>query len=275
MTVEATYTVIDPIPDDNTSQAIAYGTEYKFAASSKYLWDETEDLMDKEILALMRKIRDPAFVSYVVRERPDMIWATNPPVPEPDKIRDLWTLRQLVNWHTGKELLDVFRRENLMYASMCGVSEYSEKLLADGVTQSMWASATTGLIQPVDYESVRTVKDREEILAKRDAERYSDDGSYEPEARTRAVNEFNEDYARYLEERAEEAEIEDFEEESPEDAADRLEIIREEVRDIGSDILPFLVGRMLGRTIHRAWCRPVRAMLDNATDEHTCAGGRT
>ncbi len=259
---DTAFTVIDPIPDDNTSQAIAYGSMYKFAASSKFLWDETEHLMDKEILALMRKIKDPEFAIYVVTKRPDMIWATNPPVPEPDKIRDLWTLRQIIGWGTGKEILDVFRRENLLYASMCGVSEYSEKLLADGVTSSMWSAATTGLIQPIDYEAVRTIKDREEIQAKRDAARYSTEESYEPETRARAVREFNEGYARYLEDEHEEAMEE--EDESPEDIVERLDIIREEVSVIGSDILDHPIGSALGALLYRAWHTPARALLERA-----------
>ena len=249
--------VINPIPDDNTSKAIAYGSQYKFATSSKYFWDEMEHIMDREILSLMRKIKDPVFASYVVRERPDMIWATNPPVPEPDKIRDLWTLRQIMGWGTGKEMLDVYRRENLLYASMIGVSEYSEQLLAAGISQSTWASATAGLIQPIDYESVRTVKDREEILARRDASRY-DDEVYEPVARERAMREFNEDYAEYLEDLND---GDDSEEESPEDIADRLDIIREEVRDTGSDIGAEPIGAALGPMIHALWYTPMRALL--------------
>ncbi len=256
---ESTYTVIDPIPDDSTSEAIAYGSQYRFAKSSKYFWDETEDVMDKEIVKLMRKIRDPEFALYVVRNRPDMIWANNPPVPEPDKIRDLWTLRQIIGWGTGKELLDVYRRENQLYAMMMGVSEYTSKLMEGDVSQSMWASATTGLIEPIDYESVRTVKDREELLSKRDAARYEARDSEEPGFREAEARRFNEDYARYLEEEHEDDIEED--EESPEDAAEMLDIVREEVRAVGSDIEDHPIGTKLGPIVHALWFTPMRALL--------------
>ncbi len=255
---DTSFRVIDPIPDDNTSRAIAYGSMYKFAASSKYFWDETEHLMDIEIAKLMRKIKDPEFALYVVKNRSDMIWANNPPVPEPDRIRDLWTLRQIIGWGTGKEILDVYRRENLLYASMCGVSEYSEQLLAGGISQSMWASATTGLIQPIDYESVRTVKDREELISRRDASKYGYPDSDDPVEREREVRRFNEDYAEYLEDLHEE-DIE--EEESPEEIAERLDIIREEVRDVGSDFGTEPIGSALGPIIHALWFTPMRAFL--------------
>ena len=265
---DSSFTVIDPIPDDCTSQAIAYGSHYKFATSSKYLWDETEHIMDQEMVKLMRKIKDPEFALYVVRNRPDMIWANNPPVPEPDKIRDLWTLRQIINMGTGKELLDVYRRENLLFASMCGVSEYTEKLLGEGVTQSMWASATAGLIQPIDYETVRTVKDREEVLAKRDAARYEEQESREPDFREREARRFNEDYARYLEEEHEDDDEEEEEPpESPEDAAELLDIVREEVRTVGSDIEDHPIGTALGPILHALWFTPMRALLKEPVPE--------
>lgn len=263
---DQTYTVIDPIPDDNTSEAIVYGSQYKFAKSSKYFWDETEDVMDKEIVKLMRKIKDPEFALYVVRNRPDMIWANNPPVPEPDKIRDLWTLRQIIGWGTGKELLDVYRRENKLYAMMMGVSEYTSKLMEGEVSQSMWASATTGLIEPIDYESVRTVKDREEILSKRDAARYEARDSEEPDFREKEARRFNEDYARYLEEEHED-DLEEEEEESPEDAAEMLDIVREEVRAVGSDIEDHPIGTALGPILHSLWFTPMRALLKAPTPE--------
>ncbi len=259
---DTAFHVIDPIPDDNTSRAIAFGSMYKFATSSKYIWDEMEHVMDKEIASMMRKIKDPEFALYVVRNRPDMIWAQNPPVPEPDKIRDLWTLRQIVGWGSGKELLDVYRRENLMYASMCGVSEYSEQLLAGGISQSMWASATTGLMQPIDYESVRTVKDREELISKRYADRCSEEESYEPEARARDIREFNEDYAEYLEDLH--GEDGEDEEESPEDIVERLDIVRETIHTVGSDLATEPIGSAIGPIVHALWFTPVRAILAEA-----------
>ena len=91
-----------------------YGSQYMFAKSSKYFWDQTQDIMDREIRRLIESIRDPEFALFVVKHRPDMIHSTEPPVNEPDRIRDLWTLRQIVAWGTGEELLEVYRTENLM-----------------------------------------------------------------------------------------------------------------------------------------------------------------
>lgn len=244
---QTSFSVIRQIPDDNTSEAIAYGSEYEFAKASRYFWDETEDEMGKEMRRLMRQIIDPDFALMVLRHRPDMIRSKQPPVNDPDQIRDLWTLRQIIAWGTGREILDVYRTENELYASMKGVRDYSEHLLAQGVSQEMWKAATLGLLRPIEYETVRTVRDRDEDEARREMSGYMDD----PEARAREVRRFESEFTRYLD-----GELgDDSETPSP---ADRITIYREvpedgmtvpevpfEQRPIGADM-----GRMAWSWVH-------------------------
>lgn len=215
MPMNESMSIIQPIPDENTSEAIMYGSQYMFAKSSKYFWDQTEDLMDREIRILMESIIDPDFALFVVRHRPDMIYAATPPTNEPDQIRDLWTLRRIIAWGTGQEMLDVYRTENQMWAMMHGISEYSGKLLEGGITERQWKAATLGFDLPIEYETIRTIADHDAIKSRKEM-----DGLLDEETRMKAEQDrFRREYARFLDG--------NLDQES-DDPADRLDIFREE-----------------------------------------------
>lgn len=208
--------IIQPIPDENTSEAIMFGSQYMFAKSSKYFWDQTQDLMDREIGKLMASIIDPDFALFVVKHRPDMIYARQPPVNDPDKIRDLWTLRQIIAWGTGEELLDVYRTENRMWAMMHGISEYSAKLLEGGISERQWKAATLGFDLPIEYETIRTITDHDAIESRKEMDDLLDE-----ESRMKAEQDrFRREYAMFLNG--------DLTQEPDDSPADRLSIYREE-----------------------------------------------
>lgn len=216
MVMNESMSIIRPIPDENTSEAIMYGSQYMFAKSSKYFWDQTQDIMDREIRRLIESIRDPEFALFVVKHRPDMIHSTEPPVNEPDRIRDLWTLRQIVAWGTGEELLEVYRTENLMWAMMHGISEYSGKLLEHGITQQEWKAATLGFDLPIEYDTIRTIADHDMIRSKKEM-----DGILDEESRRKAEQDrFRREYAMFLN-----GQLDSPRDDSP---ADRIPIFREE-----------------------------------------------
>ncbi|WP_414594838.1 hypothetical protein [Candidatus Methanoprimaticola sp. MG2] len=208
--------IIRPIPDENTSEAIMFGSQYMFAKSSKYFWDQTQDIMDREIVKLLASIRDPEFAVFVVKHRPDMIYATDPPINEPDRIRDLWTLRQIIAWGTGEELLEVYRTENQMWAMMHGISEYSSHLLEHGISQQEWKAATLGFDLPIEYDTIRAIADHDAIRSGKEMS-----GILDEESQRRAEKDrFRREYARFLN-----GELDEGTEDSP---VDRIQLFREE-----------------------------------------------
>ena len=119
--------IIHPIPDDNTSEAIMYGPAYKFAKSSKWYLDELEENADDRIEELIDQIIDLEWAAMVMNRNPRLIFARNPPVSDPDKIRDLWTLRQIVNYGSSKPMIEVFRTTSRLYSTMQGVDQHAQR----------------------------------------------------------------------------------------------------------------------------------------------------
>lgn len=158
--------VIPPILDDNTSESIMYGSSYKFVKSSKYYWDAMEYEVANQIEYMKTMLLDLRFCRWaILPENRDMIMMDVPPVDTVQKIRDLRTLKEI--WKLGTVLrdIDVRRTENIMYGKLTGISEYSRKMMADGISDYVWKSAVLGFNEPIEYETIRDKLDEEEKVA--------------------------------------------------------------------------------------------------------------
>ena len=175
---------IFPIPDEYTAESVMYGSAYRFWKSAKYYWDQVEDQLRHDIEDLKRQIRDPKFAAFIMTNRQYAIFSNPPPFDEPDKIRDCWTLRDIVRKGTALYDLQLRRRENQMWAEMVGVSEYSAKLNEQGISEERWKAATMGQMVPIDFESIRALRDYEPIEAQKETEEYLSE-----EARLKAESE--------------------------------------------------------------------------------------
>ena len=164
--------IIQPIPDDNTSEAIMYGPAYKYAKSSKWYLDELEENADARVEELIDQIIDLEWAAMVMNRNPGLIFARNPPVSDPDKIRDLWTLRQIVNYGSSKPMIEVFRTTSRLYSTMQGVDQHAQQYISEGVAEPMWKAATIGFNMPIEYETVRTIKNQEYRTSVDDLEAY-------------------------------------------------------------------------------------------------------
>jgi len=161
--------VITPIPDANTAESIAYGSNYEFAKSSKFYWDSVEDYLLKLLKTTMLDIIDPVFCEYVVRRNPAMIYAKEPPVDSVDRIRDLHTLKILLNMKKALHEVDIRRTENLQYAQIHGIAEHSAKMRENGIDEDLWKASTLRYDEPIEYDTIRAKRDMDEKMAKYDA----------------------------------------------------------------------------------------------------------
>ncbi len=169
MVIERT-SMITPIPDTNTAESIMYGSKYKFAKSSKFYWDSVEDYLIKLQKQMTVDIIDPAFCEYVVKRNPMMIYASEPPVDSVDRIKDLHTLRILLNVKKALHDVEIRRTENLQYAQIHGISEYSAKMREGGIEDDVWKAATLRYDEPIEFDTIRAKRDMDEKVAKYDAE---------------------------------------------------------------------------------------------------------
>ena len=163
---------IFPIPDEYTANAIMYGSAYTFQLSSKFYWDQVQDQLEQDIERLKRKLINKEFAAYVMNNAQHMVFANPPPSNNPDEIRDLWTLREIVRKGTALYDLQLRRTENRMWAEMVGVSEYSARLNEKGVSEDQWKAATMGQMVPIEFESIRALRDYEPIEAKKEVDEY-------------------------------------------------------------------------------------------------------
>lgn len=196
MNVSNVRPVISPIPDDNTSEAVMYGPAYKYAKSAKWYLDEVDEEIDRRIEELKSELNDIEWCASVLRMRPMLIYARDPPVSDPSKIRDLWTLRQIVNYGTAKRDLKVERVVAEMYSTMQGVDQHAKQYTDTGVPESVWKASTLGISLPIDYESIRTVKDEDERLSAADVEYMY--VNMDPERRLAEAEGIRRDTAEYL-----------------------------------------------------------------------------
>lgn len=187
---------IFPIPDEYTANAIMYGSAYTFQLSSKFYWDQVQDQLEQDIERLKRKLINKEFAAYVMNNAQHMVFANPPPSNNPDEIRDLWTLREIVRKGTALRQLDMRRMENRLWSEMMGVSEYARKVNADDISEERWKSATMGQMAPIDFETIRALRDEEPVMAKKEVEEYMSE-----EARLRAqAKEFRNGYNEWLRE---------------------------------------------------------------------------
>lgn len=170
MNVSDVRPVISPLPDDNTAEAVMYGPAYKYAKSAKWYLDEVDEEIDRRIEELKSELNDIEWCAGVLRMRPMLIYARDPPVSDPSKIRDLWTLRQIVNYGTAKRDLKLERVVAEMYCTIQGVDQHARQYTDTGVPEGVWKSSTLGISLPIEYESIRTIKDQDERLSAADVE---------------------------------------------------------------------------------------------------------
>ena len=211
---------IFPIPDEYTANAIMYGSAYTFQLSSKFYWDQVQDQLEQDIERLKRKLINKEFAAYVMNNAQHMVFANPPPSNNPDEIRDLWTLREIVRKGTALRQLDMRRMENRLWSEMMGVSEYARKVNADDISEERWKSATMGQMAPIDFETIRALRDEEPIMAKKEVEEYMSE-----EARLRAqAKEFRKGYNDWLKEMDRSVETdEDFDDYDDDEDDDRTQ----------------------------------------------------
>ena len=169
--------LITPIPDDNTCEAITFGSAYKFAKSSKFFWDGLDHMIRSDIEELKRQLIDREFCAYVLNSPGlrSMIYRKSPPVSEPDKIKDLWTLRRISNLYSGLIHLDAIRKQNVMWSSMTGTREYTTKMMETGISESQWKIAADGMDMPIEFETLRAIIERDEEESYREVEKITRD----------------------------------------------------------------------------------------------------
>ena len=237
---------IFPIPDEYTANAIMYGSAYTFQLSSKFYWDQVQDQLEQDIERLKRKLINKEFAAYVMNNAQHMVFANPPPSNNPDEIRDLWTLREIVRKGTALRQLDMRRMENRLWSEMMGVSEYARKVNADDISEERWKSATMGQMAPIDFETIRALRDEEPIMAKKEVEEYMSE-----EARLRAqAKEFRNGYNEWLREMDRSVETdEDFDDYDDDEDDDRTQpeitIWRDEmVDDEDVELTPYMSPTM-------------------------------
>lgn len=225
--------IIKSVPDSNSKEAILYGSEYIFAKSARYFWDQVEDHLKKKLAETLDEINDMEFALFVVNEAPNLLTMTSPPL-EIDQIRDLRVLSEWIDIRKALYLLEIKRKENDQYARLVGVSEYSRQ--RGTITETDWKAAILQANDPLDYESIRAIKDMDAKLSEYESQ-------YEQE-RMNAYRRF-----RGMAEHSEEAEtdksevaadegldsIEIYEEVGTEDSGDATDSPAEESDDIGEE----------------------------------------
>lgn len=246
MTMNDSYQpTIFPIPDEYTADAIMYGSAYTFYLSSKYYWDQVQDQLEQDIESLKGKLRNKEFAAYIMNNAQYMIFANPPPSNNPDEIRDLWTLREIVRKGTALRNLELRRMENRLWSEMKGVSEYASKVNAEAVSEERWKSATMGQMAPIDFETIRALRDEEPIIARKEVEEYMSE-----EARLRAqAKEFRSGYNDWLREMDRSVESDEDDYDGPDEDDGRLPDITiyrdEDVEEDIAEVRPYVtsVGR--------------------------------
>ena len=210
--------IIKSVPDSNSKEAILYGSEYIFAKSARYFWDQVEDHLKKKLAETLDEINDMEFALFVVNEAPNLLTMTSPPL-EIDQIRDLRVLSEWIDIRKALYLLEIRRKENDQYARLVGVSEYSRQ--RGTITETDWKAAILQANDPLDYESIRAIKDMDAKLSEYESQ-------YEQE-RMNAYRRF-----RGIAEHSEEAET-DKSGDAADEELDSIEIYEEVETEDGGD----------------------------------------
>lgn len=170
MPTEPSFPVITEVPDENTSEAVMYGSKYLFAKGSKYFWDAVEDQLVKEIREYKARIRDPEYAAWVMRNNRNLPFFTSPPVDDPAKLKDLLTLKEIIKRGTGLGRVRINRKKNLMWARMHGIDEYTKGRMAAGISETEWKLSTISYDEPLDYDAIRTMIEHDDLVSVRDVE---------------------------------------------------------------------------------------------------------
>jgi len=160
-------------PDVNSAEAIVYGDEYLAQKSSDWFWDAVEDELKKQLEKNKASVRDKEFAAMVLKTRPNMIFARNPPVSNFDQLKDLRTLKMCVRNGSALKDLEVRRKSNELYSRMKGIAQYTQQMYASGISDSTWKISTTGKNEPITYDSIRRLMDDDELKAEEDAREYA------------------------------------------------------------------------------------------------------
>lgn len=213
----ATTSIIQSVPDTNTKEAILYGSEYIFAKSAKYFWDQVEDDLKKRMIETLMEIQDPDFARFVINEAPHLLTISNPPL-EIDQIKDLRVLSEWIGLRKALYLLEIRRKENDQYARLVGVSEYSQQ--RGTITEADWKAAILQSNDPLDYESIRAIKDMDAKLSEYE--------SHYAQERMNAYRKYRGMVERELEEKSED--------ESEDESGDAAELI-DDAEDDDLDVI--------------------------------------
>lgn len=148
------------LPDENTSEAILYGSAYGWIKSAMWAWDEIEDYYCRKITNLYNQLMDRRFCFETLKYNKFLIFARNPPVNNPDHLKDLMTLRELAKAKTAAKKIDEYRRQNLAWARKQGVQEYVRSLAGRGISEAEWKAATASYnMAPITYDWVHGITD--------------------------------------------------------------------------------------------------------------------
>jgi len=158
MSAEQSATGSGSLPDSNTSEAILYGKAYTWIKSALWVWDEMEDYLMRKADSLDGQIIDREWCYKVMRYNRYLIYARSPPVNDPNKLRDLFTLHDLCKCMAGIHKIEEYRRHNKAWARMQGVQQYVDGMAGRGVSESEWKAATASYnMEPITYDYVHGV----------------------------------------------------------------------------------------------------------------------
>ena len=147
------------LPDMNTSEAILYGPAYTRIKSMLWAWDEMEDYLINKADSLESQIMDREWAHEVVRYNRYLIFARSPPVNDPNKLRDLFTLRSLCKCVAGLRKIDEYRRQNKAWARMIGPDNYVQGMKGRGISEAEWKAATASYNnEPITYDYVHGLR---------------------------------------------------------------------------------------------------------------------
>ncbi len=185
MADQSDMSAIQWVNDEITNEVITYGSRYRKYLSAKYILDAMATDLEKENYALYEKL-DLEIADYLYNTNPRVIVASKPWVPEDDydlqEYMGRLTVRnnpELQNTamikYTAKILNRIERNRQAitkdiplrlvnvkLWARSEGAAEYGDTLRT--YTQQLWRSvAPLNEGEPISYESVRRVADRDSL----------------------------------------------------------------------------------------------------------------
>lgn len=143
------------LPDMNTSEAILFGPAYTKIKSINWVWDEMEEYLLRRADSLDNQIMDREWAYDVLMHNKYLIFARSPPVNDPNKLRDLFTLRNLCKVEAGLKKVEEYRNQNIAWGRMKGIEAYVKGMEGRGISESEWKAATASYNdKPISYEYV-------------------------------------------------------------------------------------------------------------------------